>query len=59
MYGEDDGGFSRRENAYESHRSHDDERGGNVDGCFYCGADHPSDCCPDRDAVAEYWEDKD
>lgn len=41
--------------SYEKHCSHDDERGHNVDGCFYCGGNHPSDCCtsPDRN---EYWE---
>lgn len=27
------------------------------DGCFYCGRDHVSDCCPERGTVDEYWED--
>lgn len=26
------------------------------DGCFYCGGNHPSDCCTDREARDEYWE---
>ena len=56
MYGSDDGGFLRRETAFEKHISGDDERGFNVDGCFYCGGDHPSDCCSDRFAKDEYWE---
>ena len=27
------------------------------DGCFYCGGDHPSDCCPNDDTVDEHWDD--
>lgn len=26
-----------------------------VNGCFYCGGDHYSGCCPDRQAIQEYW----
>lgn len=44
-----------REAAYQEHERNTDDRGVHVDGCFYCGGDHPSDCCraSDRD---EYWE---
>jgi hypothetical protein len=39
-------------------RQHTDQERGSLphpDGCFYCGGQHPTDCCqsPDRD---EYWE---
>lgn len=56
MYGEDDGGFFRREMAYQEHQRHADSRGHHIDGCFYCGGSHPSDCCPDSSAMDEYWE---
>lgn len=46
-----------RETAETIWRRHvDQERNGlpHVDGCFYCGGQHPTDCCqsPDRD---EFW----
>lgn len=25
------------------------------DGCFYCGGNHLSDCCPDERAKDEWW----
>lgn len=44
-----------REDAFQKHIKNDFPDGSNPDGCFYCGGDHPSDCCasPDRN---EYWE---
>lgn len=44
------------EDAYVDHESRTDETGFHVDGCFYCGGNHPSDCCPDSSAKDEYWD---
>jgi hypothetical protein len=46
--------FEQKEHALKQHTDREDERGFHVDGCYYCGGQHPSDCCgsSDRD---EYW----
>lgn len=36
-----------QEDAYQEHLRNCDDRGYHVDGCFYCGGNHPSDCCTD------------
>lgn len=46
--------YETREQFYRDHEDNADERGYHVDGCFYCGADHPSDCCRD-DGRDGYW----
>jgi hypothetical protein len=45
-----------KEQEYQAHAARCDERGHHVDGCFYCGGNHPSDCCApsERD---EFWSD--
>lgn len=50
--------FLERERAFMEHIGHDEPDGSNVEGCFYCGGSHPSDCCPspERD---EYWKGED
>lgn len=47
--------LEQKEQAYLEHIASDDERGSNVDGCFYCGGNHPSDCCTSDDHD-QYWE---
>lgn len=45
---------ARREHFYDSEYGDDPSH---PDGCFFCGSHcHPSDCCPDERAVAEYWD---
>lgn len=39
------------------HSAQADERGLHVDGCFYCGGNHPSDCCR-SDERDEWWRDE-
>jgi hypothetical protein len=36
------------------HHENVDEFGFHVDGCFYCGGSHPSDCCS-SDERDDYW----
>jgi hypothetical protein len=48
--------MKNREAAYQDHVAHDDERGFNLDGCYYCGGSHPSDCCSSSERD-EYWND--
>ena len=38
---------SEIEAAYREHQKTVDHRGVPVGGCWYCGGDHPSDCCPE------------
>ena len=44
-----------KEEMYQEHERTRDERGVPVDGCFYCGGDHPSSCCT-SDERYYYWD---
>ena len=47
--------YEEKERAYHDHEERADNRGLHIDGCFYCGGNHPSDCCAhgERDS---YWK---
>lgn len=47
--------YTDKEQIYLAHTSSADKTGFHVDGCFYCGGNHPSDCCTDRDEVDAFW----
>ena len=46
----------QREQAYQEHVQREDGRGFHIDGCFYCGGSHPTDCCTDSSAKDDYWD---
>lgn len=49
--------IDQKEKALQSHRDRERNSLLHPDGCFYCGGQHPTDCCtsPDRD---EFWQDQ-
>lgn len=46
--------LEQKERALQQHRDKERNSLPHPDGCFYCGGQHPTDCCqsPDRD---EFW----
>jgi hypothetical protein len=47
--------FEQKEQALKQHTDRADRYGFHVDGCYYCGGQHPSDRCQSSDRD-EYWE---
>lgn len=43
------GGLQLRERLLQEHLKNSDSQGHHVDGCYYCGGNHPSDCCFNRE----------
>jgi hypothetical protein len=47
--------YYQKETAYQDHIA-EESMNPHIEGCFYCGGYHHSDCCPDSESVNEYWD---
>lgn len=47
--------YHTKEEIFRKHMEESDENGFHVDGCFYCGGNHPSDVCMDPERN-HFWE---